>query len=119
MDFNTAITIILAALGVLLTALAIMVGVAAVWGYGSIKEEARKIASEIATQVSTQTADKTLAEYFEERSLSDRIRQVMPPATVPPGSRPITEPIESDEGQHTGKGKEDAINAAEASSKPE
>ncbi len=46
MPFETAITIVLAALGALLTALAIIIGLVAIWGWAGIKEEAAKAARE-------------------------------------------------------------------------
>jgi hypothetical protein len=120
MDSTTALTLVLASLAVLLTALAIMVGIAAIWGYASIKEEAKKIATEVATttatSVATRTADKTLAEYFEAQSLSDRIRVVMPPATVPPGSQELEEQTKQHEAQSAGE--EDANNATDSNSEP-
>jgi len=99
LDFNTAITLTLAALAVLLTALAIMVAVAAWWGFTSIKDEAKKIAS----QVATEAAEKKLIEFFETEALKDRIKRMMD-ATKPieplPGSigTPYTEKEDSDHG---------------------
>jgi hypothetical protein len=46
MSFETAITIVLAALAALLTALAIIIGLVAIWGWAGIKEEAAKAARE-------------------------------------------------------------------------
>jgi hypothetical protein len=46
MPFETAITIVLAALAALLTALAIIIGIVAIWGWAGIKEEAAKAARE-------------------------------------------------------------------------
>lgn len=70
MDSTTALTLVLAALAVLLTALAIMVGIASVWGYTSIKDEAKKIASKVAAEA----AEKKLIEYFETEALKDKIK---------------------------------------------
>ena len=46
MTFETAITIVLAALAALLTAMAIIIGIVAIWGWAGIKEEAAKAARE-------------------------------------------------------------------------
>jgi len=46
MSFETAITIVLAALGAILTALAIIIGIAAIWGWGGIKDAAAKAATD-------------------------------------------------------------------------
>lgn len=45
MSFETAITIVLAALTAILTALAIGIGVAAIWGYGGLKESLNNMAT--------------------------------------------------------------------------
>lgn len=71
-DWATAITIILTALGAVLAALAIMLGVVAFWGYTKIKEieeESKQIAervatakaSEVATTIAYEAMDRTLA----------------------------------------------------------
>jgi hypothetical protein len=72
-DPVTSLTLVLAALAVLLTALAIIIGIAAVWGYLGIKEDARRIA--------TEAAHKKLVEYFENESLKDKIRTMMASST--------------------------------------
>lgn len=67
LDFNTAITIILAVLGVILTALAIMIALLAWWGYSGIKEEAKK------------TAERAISEYLEKQFVKDKLRtEVLP-----------------------------------------
>jgi hypothetical protein len=45
MPFESAITMILAALAALLTALAIIIGMAALWGWAGIKDGAEKAAT--------------------------------------------------------------------------
>lgn len=75
-DPVTSLTLVLAALAVLLTALAIMIGIAAIWGYTGLKEEARRIA--------TEAAHKKLIEYFEKESLRDTIRTMVDPTTPIP-----------------------------------
>jgi hypothetical protein len=99
-DWTAAITIILAALAVLLTALAIMVGGAAIWGYNTIKDEAKRIAS----QVATEAAEKKLIEYFETEALKDKIKGMVstsiPTATAveTPGTPYTGEREETDHG---------------------
>jgi len=61
-DWATAITIILTALAVLLTAVAIMVGVVAIWGFASLKDEAKKIATQAATDEAHKTAVQVATE---------------------------------------------------------
>lgn len=74
-DWTNAVVIVLAALAVLLTALAIMIGVLAIFGYRGIKDEANRIA--------TDAANKTLADYFTQQSLRDRIRLAVGPSLFP------------------------------------
>jgi hypothetical protein len=74
-DWTVAITIILAALGAILTALAIMIALLAIFGYRGIKDEANRIA--------TEAANKTLDEYFQKQSLRDRIRLAVGPSLFP------------------------------------
>lgn len=76
LDPITALTLVLAALGVLLTALTLIIGIAAIWGYGGLREEARRIA--------TEAAHAKLIEYFEKQSLRDTIRTMVDP--IPPAS---------------------------------
>jgi hypothetical protein len=80
-DPITSLTLVLAALGALLTALAIIIGIAAIFGYSGIKEEARRIA--------TDAAHKKLTEYFENAALKDKIRGMVVATTLPSSTAPI------------------------------
>jgi hypothetical protein len=104
-DPITSLTVVLAALAVLLAALTIIIGIAAVWGYLGIKEDTRKIA--------TEAAHKKLVEYFENESLKDKIRQMVP--------APPVQDIEGkqDSVQSAYTGEEDKGNAGENNGKAE
>jgi hypothetical protein len=72
MSFESAITIILAALAALLTALAIIIGLGAIWGWAGIKEAASKAA--------TDAMNRRMKEYPEpERMLElmSRMEEVL------------------------------------------
>ncbi|HXB61718.1 MAG TPA: hypothetical protein VNU94_02555, partial [Acidobacteriaceae bacterium] len=58
MSYESCVTIVLTALCALLAALAIIIGLAAIWGYGGIKEALTKDVSE--------KADKALADKLKE-----------------------------------------------------
>ena len=78
MSFESAITIILTALGVMLAVLAIGIAVAAIWGYAGFKEFVREAAK---THVGEAMAIK-MKEYPEGAKILDAMRQLVQRADV-------------------------------------
>jgi hypothetical protein len=65
------LTVTLTALCVILAALALFIGIAAIMGYRDIKDKAGEIAKK--------AAEAKIVEYFEKLSQRDSIREAMPP----------------------------------------
>lgn len=84
LEYKDFISILLTAIGVLLTALALIIGIAAVWGYAGLKEmtlaaatktaseTAANVAREVATEISARTsATMSEAGWDEPRTQTD------------------------------------------------
>jgi hypothetical protein len=66
MSWEAWVGILLACITVVLTALAIAIGIAAIWGYGEIKKEAGTRAQE--------SIDRKLGEYFGNLDIQERLK---------------------------------------------
>lgn len=63
------VTIILAALALLITALGIFLAVLAIWGYGQIHEEARRIARAAVTEEVGKQAPRAISKELDRRGV--------------------------------------------------
>lgn len=66
MSADSWTSILLSIVTIALTVLAIMIGVAAVWGYGQIRDEARRTATEV--------AKSKAREFFSGQGISEGLR---------------------------------------------
>jgi hypothetical protein len=72
MTFESAIVIILTALGVMLTALAIMIGMAAIWGYRGISDSV----TDAATKHVTETMGQLMSGYPPPEQLTAIVARI-------------------------------------------